>query len=125
EAGYDITTTDGLDAVMGDIDAHLGLDRLAAVHANDSRTPFHSHVDRHENIGYGYMGEDAFACIMTHPALRALPFYLEVPGLAGRGPDRENVDLLRRLAGLPQLPAPAEADQSPSRSRSVRSKATA
>ena len=108
EAGYDISTRDGLDGVLDEIDREVGLERLAAIHANDSKTPFKSNVDRHQNIGRGYLGEDAFGFFMTHPAVRELPFYLEVPGLDGKGPDRENVDLLRRLAGLsPSSPVAA------------------
>lgn len=103
EAGYDIVSRTGLDRVLEELDRAVGIDRIAAVHANDSKTRFGSNVDRHENIGYGFLGEDGLANIMTHPVLRDLPFYLEVPGFAGRGPDRENVVLLRRLAGLPAL----------------------
>jgi deoxyribonuclease IV len=109
EAGYDITTKSGLDEVFEEFDEHVGLRRLAAIHANDSKTRFGSNVDRHENIGSGFLGEEAFGYFMTHPAVRDLPFYLEVPGLEGKGPDRENVDALRRLAGLPGLERPAGA----------------
>jgi deoxyribonuclease-4 len=101
EAGHDISTREGLDRVLGDVDRFVGLDCLAAVHANDSKTPFGSNVDRHENIGRGYLGEEAFGHFLTHPATQRLPLYLEVPGFSGRGPDRENIDILRRLAGLP------------------------
>ncbi len=104
EAGYDITSKAGLDAVFEEFDQYVGLDRLAAIHANDSKTKFGSNVDRHENIGQGFLGEEALGYFMTHPAVQDLPFYLEVPGLAGNGPDRENIDRLRRLAGLPALP---------------------
>ncbi|MPZ14727.1 MAG: deoxyribonuclease IV [Chloroflexi bacterium] len=100
EAGYDITTSDGLDEVLQKCDRHVGLDRLAAVHANDSKTRFGSNVDRHENIGQGHLGEQALGYFMRHPAVAQTPFYLEVPGLAGHGPDRPNIDALRRLAGL-------------------------
>ncbi len=104
EAGYDIATKDGLALVLDQLDSAIGLDRLLAVHANDSRTKFGSNVDRHENIGRGFLGEDGLGNFMTNPAVRDLPFYLEVPGFAGRGPDRENIAILRRLAGLPALP---------------------
>jgi deoxyribonuclease-4 len=104
EAGRDYSTPAGLDAVLEEFDREVGLTRLAAIHANDSKTPFGSNVDRHENIGQGHVGEIALELFMRHPAMRDLPFYLEVPGLAGKGPDRENIDALRRLAGLPPLP---------------------
>src|SRR6185436_6593847 len=108
EAGHDISTKDGLDAVLEEFDRFVGLDRLAAIHANDSKSPFGSNLDRHENIGAGYLGEDALGWFISHPAMRELPFYLEVPGLLHKGPDRENIDALRRLAGLPLLnPSPA------------------
>lgn len=103
EAGYDYSTRDGLDAVLDEFDREVGLERLAAIHANDSKTPLGSNVDRHENIGRGHVGEETLELFMRHPAMRDLPFYLEVPGLAGKGPDRENIDALRRLAGLPPL----------------------
>jgi deoxyribonuclease-4 len=105
EAGYDIATHDGLETVLDQFDRAVGLDRIRAIHANDSKTRFGSNVDRHENIGRGFIGEDGLGNFMTHPAMCDLPFYLEVPGYTGRGPDRENIDALRRLAGLPLLPA--------------------
>jgi deoxyribonuclease-4 len=111
EAGFDITTRAGLDEVLERFDRAIGLDRLRAIHANDSKTAFGSNVDRHANIGEGFLGEDGLGNFMTHPAMRDLSFYLEVPGFAGRGPDRENIDILRRLAGLPALP-PAPATES-------------
>jgi len=100
-AGYDITTPEGLDATIGEFDGTVGLPRLEAIHINDSKSPLASNVDRHENIGRGLLGEDTFSRILNNPALRPLPFLLEVPGHEKTGPDRENVDALRRLAGLP------------------------
>ena len=102
-AGYEMTTAEGVARAMEEFDREIGVDNLAAVHANDSKTPFASGVDRHENIGRGHMGEDAFIAIMAHPAFRDVPFLLEVPGLEGKGPDKHNVDLLKQLrtrAGL-------------------------
>ena len=96
-AGYELTTSEGVARAMEEFDREIGLDNLAAVHANDSKTPFASGVDRHENIGLGHMGEDAFVAIMAHPAFRDVPFLLEVPGAEGKGPDKPNVDLLKRL----------------------------
>ena len=100
EAGYDVTTSEGLEFTLAQFDQTIGLPRLAAIHVNDSKTPIGSNVDRHENIGFGLIGEDAFARILRHPALREIPFLLEVPGLDKEGPDKPNVDALRRLAGL-------------------------
>ena len=76
-AGYDIVN--GLDSVLEHFDAVLGLERLRAIHLNDSMTPFSSFKDRHETIGKGSLGEQAFINIINHPVLRELPFFLETP----------------------------------------------
>jgi deoxyribonuclease-4 len=96
-AGYDVTSKEGLDRVMEEFDREIGLSNLVAVHANDSKTPFASGVDRHENIGQGHMGLDTFRVIMAHPAFRDVPFLLEVPGEDGKGPDKANLDVLKGL----------------------------
>lgn len=77
DGGYDIVND--LDGVLTEFDNVIGLDRLRAVHINDSKNPIASHKDRHEKIGLGAIGTDAFARIINHPALRDLPFYLETP----------------------------------------------
>lgn len=77
DAGYDIVGR--LDDVLSSFDNVLGLDRLKAVHLNDSKNPFASHKDRHEVIGGGSIGTDAFVRIITHPVLSGLPFCLETP----------------------------------------------
>lgn len=77
DAGYDIVND--LDGVLKHFDEVIGLDRLKAVHINDSKNPFESHKDRHEKIGEGSIGVEAFERIINHPALRELPFYLETP----------------------------------------------
>ncbi len=77
DAGYDIVGH--LDDVLAEFDRVIGLDRLKAVHLNDSKNPFASHKDRHEKIGAGSLGLDAIGAIINHPALRDLPFYLETP----------------------------------------------
>jgi deoxyribonuclease-4 len=76
-AGYDIV--DELDAVLEEFDAVIGLDRLKAIHLNDSKNPLASGKDRHEQIGEGHIGTEAIAAIINHPALCELPFYLETP----------------------------------------------
>ena len=76
-AGYDIVNK--LDDVLTEFDAVIGLDRLQAIHLNDSMTPFASNKDRHENIGKGSIGLDAITRIINHPKLRHLPFCLETP----------------------------------------------
>lgn len=77
DAGYDIVGD--LDGVLTEFDNVVGLHRLKAIHINDSMNPLGSHKDRHQKIGQGYIGTDAFARIINHPALRNLPFYLETP----------------------------------------------
>lgn len=97
-AGYPCLTPADLDQTLGEFDRVLGLDRLTALHLNDSKDAFGSHRDRHENIGDGQIGLDGFRAVVNHPSLRHVPGFLEVPGLDGKsGPDVEN---LRRLRGL-------------------------
>ena len=82
DAGYDIVHD--LDGVLTQFDKVIGLERLKAVHVNDSKNPLGAHKDRHEKIGEGTLGVDAIIHVMTHPALREKPFYLETPNdLAG------------------------------------------
>ena len=77
DGGYDIVAH--LDDVLAEFDRIIGLDRLKAIHLNDSKNPMGSHKDRHEKIGQGAIGLDAMVRIINHPALRNLPFYLETP----------------------------------------------
>lgn len=77
DAGYDVVGD--IDGVLDEFDRIIGIDRLKAIHINDSKNPFESHKDRHEKIGDGYIGEEAFSRIINHPQLRNLPFYLETP----------------------------------------------
>ena len=82
DAGYDIVHD--LDGVLTQFDKVIGLERLKAVHVNDSKNSLGAHKDRHEKIGEGTLGVDAIVHVMTHPALREKPFYLETPNdLAG------------------------------------------
>ena len=98
-AGYEITDSDGLAVAMEEFDAEIGLSRLVAVHANDSKMELGSGVDRHENIGDGHIGEAGFEMIMAHPAFRDVPFLLEVPGYnpESKGPDKPNLDRLKTI----------------------------
>lgn len=77
DGGYDIVGN--LDGVLQEFDEIIGLDRLKAIHLNDSKNPFASHKDRHEKIGEGSIGLEAVERIINHPKLRELPFYLETP----------------------------------------------
>jgi deoxyribonuclease IV len=111
--GYDLRTADGIDAALQSFDDTVGLDRLVAIHANDSRAEFQSNVDRHANIGDGFLGEEAFALMLNDPRLRDHPWILEVPGLEKQGPDLYNVNKLRELAGLKPAIPPAGAVAGP------------
>ena len=96
-AGYDIVEKDAFDATMDEFDRDIGFDLLRTVHANDSKRELGSSVDRHDNIGEGLIGETGFANVMSHPAFKGLPFYLEVPGFDKSGPDKPNVEALKRI----------------------------
>ena len=77
DAGYDIVHD--LDGVLAEFDRVVGMDRLKALHLNDSKNPFASHKDRHECIGQGSLGIDTFRAIVSHPKLEGLPMILETP----------------------------------------------
>ncbi len=96
DGGYDIVGA--LDDVLEDFDKTIGLERLKAIHLNDSKNPKGLHKDRHEVIGGGQIGLDALVAVTSHPALRDLPFFLETPHdkIAGYG---EEISLIRSLRG--------------------------
>lgn len=77
DGGYDVVND--LDRVLEDFDRHIGLQNLHAIHLNDSKNPLGAHKDRHEKIGEGFIGIDAFSRIINHEKLRNLPFFLETP----------------------------------------------
>ena len=82
DAGYDIVNH--LEDVLADFDRVIGLNRLKAIHLNDSKNPCGAHKDRHEQIGKGYIGLEALMRVVNHPSLKHLPFELETPNdLAG------------------------------------------
>lgn len=93
DGGYDIVND--LDGVLAGFDKVIGLERLKAIHLNDDKNPMGSQKDRHEKIGKGTIGLEAFERIINHPALRDLPFYLETPNdLAGY---KEEIEILKAL----------------------------
>ncbi len=96
-AGYNLADRAGLESALADFDKHIGLKLLRAVHANDSKKELGSAVDRHDNIGEGLIGRAGFLNIMRHRAFHDVPFYLEVPGFEGEGPDQKNVDILKAI----------------------------
>ena len=91
-----MTNRDELDRLLDEIDSTLGLDRVRALHVNDSKTPLGSNRDRHDNILDGVMGEK-LGCFLAHPAFQTLPAVLEVPGADGHGPNADEVRKLREL----------------------------
>ncbi len=95
--GYDVATPEGLHAALSEFEREIGMDRLVAVHANDSKVPLNGGKDRHENIGEGYIGRDGFRVVMAHPLLRDVPFLIEVPGFGKTGPDKANLDILKGI----------------------------
>ena len=93
DAGYDIVND--LDGVLAEFDRIIGLDKLCALHLNDSKNPYASHKDRHECIGSGHLGLDAFERIVNHPLLKNKPMILETPNeLPGY---QAEIALLRQL----------------------------
>ena len=95
DGGYDIVND--LEGVLAEFDRVVGLDRLKAIHLNDSKNPFRSHKDRHELLGQGSLGLDTFRTIVSHPVLSRLPMILETPNeLPGY---KQEIAVLRELAG--------------------------
>ena len=102
-AGYALAPQTALDATLREFDACIGLERLVAIHANDSKKDRGSRVDRHEAIGKGKIGREAFRLLVNHPKLRGIPLFLETPkenaqGVMTPAQDRANLAALRRLA---------------------------
>jgi deoxyribonuclease-4 len=98
-AGYDISTKEKTRAVFEKFDDVIGLDHLAAIHMNDSKAALGSRVDRHEHIGKGKIGIEAFRFIMNEPRFTNVPKVLETPKGADLKEDVENLALLRSLIG--------------------------
>ena len=95
-AGYAIHTPRGLGDALRKLDATVGLRNVRLIHANDSKSAFASHVDRHQHIGEGQIGAEGFRRILRHPKLRAIPFICETP-VDKPDDDRRNVEMMRRL----------------------------
>ena len=96
DGGYDIAGN--LDGVLEEFDRVIGLDRLHAIHLNDSKNPLGAHKDRHAPLGEGHIGFEALSAVTNHPALRDLPFFLETPqdDLAGWGAEIAALRAARR-----------------------------
>jgi deoxyribonuclease-4 len=94
-SGFDIANAAGLREMVSEAERLLGLDNVRVIHANDSKGALGSHVDRHQNIGQGYIGLDGFRRILHHPQLRSKAFILETP--MDDGWDQKDLDTLRQL----------------------------
>jgi deoxyribonuclease IV len=97
-SGYDVTDRHGVDALVQELDDRMGIDRLRALHVNDSAAELGSNRDRHANIGEGLMGE-GLGAFVAHPAFQHLSAYLEVPGENKQGPNANELQKLRDLHG--------------------------
>jgi deoxyribonuclease-4 len=95
-SGCDVTDEAALDSVLDELEGSIGLDRLRALHVNDSKAPLGSNLDRHENVGEGLLGEK-LGVFLGHPKLQGLPAVLEVPGPDGHGPDAGQVKQTKEL----------------------------
>lgn len=96
-AGYDLRTQEGYDRTFSELDGIIGVKLLVAFHLNDSKKEFHSRVDRHEHIGKGHLGLEAFRLLINDRRFWGIPMCLETPKGADLKEDRENLTLLRSL----------------------------
>lgn len=97
-AGFDLRTAAGVRRCLRECDRKIGLDRVRIWHLNDSKAELGSRRDRHENIGEGTIGREGFRALLGTRALAHAAGILEVPGFAGEGPDRRNLEILRELS---------------------------
>ena len=100
-AGYDVSDAAGVAATMVELEREIGIENVAAVHCNDSKTPLGAGRDLHDNIGEGHIGRAGFEALLAHPAFADVPLILEVPGFgidgAAKGPDRPNIDIIKDI----------------------------
>ncbi|OGK13388.1 hypothetical protein A3A93_01830 [Candidatus Roizmanbacteria bacterium RIFCSPLOWO2_01_FULL_38_12] len=96
-AGYNLTTYKDFEEFLSTFDSLIGLEKLELVHMNDSRDLLGSFRDRHENIGKGNIAIEVFKNFLNNPKTKHLPFIIETPGFDDKGPDKENLDILKGL----------------------------
>lgn len=108
-SGYDIRTAEGIDGVLDEVDGEVGLDRLKALHVNDSKVELGAKRDRHEDLGKGEIGEESLSLFLSEPRFDGLVATLETPGADKKGASEEDVafarelrDRGRKLRGLPR-----------------------
>ncbi len=105
-SGFDISHPVGVNQTVAMVDKILGWDNVPVIHANDSKAPLGSHLDRHQHIGEGHIGEQGFRAILTHPRLRKKAFILETPHDKPEDA-RRNVDMLKKLSQTRGVRTPA------------------
>ena len=91
--GFDVSD---FDAILKHFDEVIGLDKLLVVHVNDSKNPIGAHKDRHENIGYGFIGFDSLNKVVHHPLLTNIPKILETPYVEGNPPYKKEIEMFRK-----------------------------
>jgi deoxyribonuclease-4 len=96
-SGYDIRTPAGMDGVLAEISAKIGIERVGSLHLNDSQTPLGSGRDRHANIGEGELGQKGCTAFLSEPRFERLPCALEIPGADNEGPAAADIELCRKL----------------------------
>jgi deoxyribonuclease-4 len=96
-AGYDIRTREGYEQMIGEVEQHVGVENVGAFHINDSKRELGSRVDRHEHIGKGQLGLDAFSFVVNDPRFKRIPKMIETPKTVETKSDRRNLRLLRSL----------------------------
>ena len=96
-SGFEIRSPEALAEVVDDFDATVGLDRLRCLHVNDSKVPLGSNRDRHANLGEGELGPAGLRPFLSEPRFEELPALIETPGPDGKGPDRKEVRMAKRL----------------------------
>lgn len=96
-AGYDLSTQKKIDTFFSEFEKKIGLKKLIVIHINDSRDPFNSGRDRHENIGEGTLTLEPFKLLLNDKRTQNLPFIIETPGFDGKGPDKKNIDIFKSL----------------------------
>ncbi len=118
-AGFDVASEAGLKKTVAHAGRILGIENVKLIHANDSKMPLGSHMDRHANIGEGHIGAEGFRRILAHPQLREKPFILETPN-EDEGDDRRNVEKLKSLSTAQPKRAPMRSAKPGSKSRASR-----
>jgi deoxyribonuclease-4 len=96
-SGHEVRDPGELERVIDSYDRAVGLERLQCLHLNDSKTALGSNVDRHANLGEGELGEEGIRTFLAEPRFEGLPVLVEVPGADGKGPDREQIEIAKRL----------------------------